>query len=66
MQRGGATALSVLTEPKQFNGSLEALAQARADVKLPILMKDIVLSPDSNSSSLKNGSQCRFADSSHF
>ena len=24
MQRGGATALSVLTEPKQFNGSLEA------------------------------------------
>ena len=45
MQRGGATALSVLTEPKQFNGSLEALAQAREAVKLPILMKDIILSP---------------------
>ena len=45
MQRGGATALSVLTEPKQFNGSLEALAQARKAVKLPILMKDIILSP---------------------
>jgi indole-3-glycerol phosphate synthase len=45
MQRGGATALSVLTEPKQFNGSLEALAQARAEVKIPILMKDIVLNP---------------------
>jgi len=45
MQRGGATALSVLTEPKQFNGSLEALAQARETVKLPILMKDIILSP---------------------
>src|SRR5208337_1025905 len=29
MQRGGAVALSVLTEPKQFNGSLEALAEAR-------------------------------------
>ena len=45
MQRGGAVALSVLTEPKQFNGSLEALAQAREAVKLPILMKDIILSP---------------------
>ena len=45
MQKGGATALSVLTEPKQFNGSLEALAQAREAVKLPILMKDIILSP---------------------
>jgi indole-3-glycerol phosphate synthase len=45
MQRGGATALSVLTEPEQFNGSLEALAQAREAVKLPILMKDIILSP---------------------
>jgi indole-3-glycerol phosphate synthase len=45
MQRGGATALSVLTEPKQFNGSLEALAQARKTVKLSILMKDIILSP---------------------
>jgi indole-3-glycerol phosphate synthase len=45
MQRGGATALSVLTEPKQFNGSIEALAQAREAVKLPIIMKDIILSP---------------------
>ncbi len=45
MQRGGAAAISVLTEPKQFNGSLEALAQARKAVKLPILMKDIILSP---------------------
>jgi indole-3-glycerol phosphate synthase len=45
MEKGGATALSVLTEPKQFNGSLEAMAQARKAVKLPILMKDIILSP---------------------
>jgi indole-3-glycerol phosphate synthase len=45
MQRGGATALSVLTEPKQFNGSLEALAETREAVNLPILMKDIILSP---------------------
>ncbi len=45
MKKGGATALSVLTEPKQFNGSLEALSQARKAVDLPILMKDIILSP---------------------
>ena len=45
MAKGGATAISVLTEPKHFNGSLEALAEAREAVKLPILMKDIILSP---------------------
>jgi indole-3-glycerol phosphate synthase len=43
IQRGGAAGLSVLTEPKHFNGSLQALSQARAAVNLPILMKDIVL-----------------------
>ncbi len=43
MQRGGAVALSVLTEPKHFNGSLQALSQARAAVNLPILMKDIIM-----------------------
>ena len=41
MAKGGATAISVLTEPKHFNGSLDALTQARRAVKLPILMKDI-------------------------
>lgn len=45
MKRGGAAALSVITEPKQFSGSLDALTQARKAVKLPILMKDIILSP---------------------
>ena len=45
MEKGGATALSVLTEPKQFGGSLDALTQARKAVKLPILMKDIILNP---------------------
>ncbi len=45
MQRGGAVALSVLTEPKHFDGSLESLAAAREAVDVPILMKDIILSP---------------------
>jgi indole-3-glycerol phosphate synthase len=45
MQKGGAVGLSVLTEPKHFNGSLRSLVEARKAVALPILMKDIVLSP---------------------
>jgi indole-3-glycerol phosphate synthase len=46
MERGGAVGISVLIEPKHFNGSLEALAQAREAVKLPILMKDIIIVPE--------------------
>jgi len=45
MEKGGAVGLSVLTEPKHFNGSLRSLVEARKAVKLPILMKDIILSP---------------------
>lgn len=45
MEKGGAVGISVLTEPKHFNGSLTALAQAREAVKLPFLMKDIIISP---------------------
>ena len=45
MERGGAVALSVITEPKQFGGSLEALSKARQATKIPMLMKDIVISP---------------------
>jgi indole-3-glycerol phosphate synthase len=45
MEKGGAAGLSVLTEPKHFSGSLRSLVEARKAVKLPILMKDIILSP---------------------
>jgi indole-3-glycerol phosphate synthase len=45
MKKGGAVGISVLTEPKHFNGSFHSLAEARRTVKLPILMKDIILSP---------------------
>jgi len=44
MEKGGAVGISVLTEPKHFNGSWQALVEAREVVKLPILMKDIVIS----------------------
>ncbi len=45
MEKGGAVGISILTEPKYFKGSLHSLVEARRTVKLPILMKDIILSP---------------------
>jgi indole-3-glycerol phosphate synthase len=45
MEKGGATGISILTEPKHFSGSLGYLAKVREAVELPILMKDIILSP---------------------
>jgi indole-3-glycerol phosphate synthase len=38
--------ISVLTEPKHFHGSIATLIQAREAVKLPILMKDIIIVAD--------------------
>ena len=39
----GAAAISVLTEPTFFDGSLDHLAQVRAAVDLPILRKDFIV-----------------------
>jgi len=44
-ERGGAAAISVLTEPRFFLGSLDHLAAVRAAVGLPILRKDFILDP---------------------
>jgi indole-3-glycerol phosphate synthase len=41
--RGGASALSVLTEEKHFDGTLEDLRAARTSCELPILRKDFIL-----------------------
>lgn len=41
----GATALSVLTEPEHFMGSLDHLAAVRMVVDLPILRKDFIVDP---------------------
>lgn len=44
-ERAGADALSVLTEPYWFRGSLDYLKEIRRHVDLPILRKDFTIDP---------------------
>lgn len=43
MVEGGAKALSVLTQPYLFEGSPQYFMQIRKQVKIPMLMKDIII-----------------------
>jgi len=44
-EAGGAAAISVLTEPERFGGSLDDLAAVTAAVALPVLRKDFIVAP---------------------
>ena len=46
MENGGAAGLSVLTEPKNFGGSMSNLIAVRKQTSLPIIMKDIIVSKE--------------------
>lgn len=44
-ERGGAAAISCLTEPRHFGGSAQALHEVVAAASLPVLRKDFVVHP---------------------
>ncbi len=44
-ERGGAAAISVLTEPDHFSGSLADLSEVDAATSTPVLRKDFILDP---------------------
>ncbi len=43
MIRGGASALSILTQPHLFSGSPEFFIKIRKEIDVPLLMKDIII-----------------------
>lgn len=45
MLNGGACGISVLTDPENFDGSLERLAEISQSTDAPTIMKDIIVSP---------------------
>ncbi|MHC4914212.1 MAG: indole-3-glycerol phosphate synthase TrpC [Planctomycetota bacterium] len=57
-ERGGARALSVLTDRCHFHGGLEDINTVRGATKLPVLRKDFLLSPYHIYQSAAAGADC--------
>ncbi len=58
LANGGASALSVLTEPDNFGGNIDFLRQIRTKVRLPLLMKDIITDKVQIQAGRKLGADC--------
>lgn len=58
MAGNGAVALSVLTQPHLFSGSIKHLSAIRKCVSVPILMKDVIVSEVQIQSAKKIGADC--------
>jgi indole-3-glycerol phosphate synthase len=58
LARGGATSLSVLTEPDNFGGSMANLRRIREKVDLPLLMKDIIVDKTQIHAGRRAGADC--------
>ena len=58
MIAGGAIGLSVLTQPYLFNGSPEYFQKIRKAVKIPLLMKDVVIDKIQIDAAEKLGADC--------
>ncbi len=58
LMKGGAVALSILTEPDNFGGSLENLRRIRSHVNIPLLMKDIIVDKAQIQAASKIGADC--------
>lgn len=58
MERAGATGLSILTEPDNFGGSLDNLRKVRKRVRIPLLMKDIIINESQIRAAEHAGADC--------
>ena len=55
LEQVGVCALSVVTEPEHFGGSLEMLREVTSSTSLPVLRKDFLRSPEDVDASLEAG-----------
>lgn len=58
MEGAGAVALSVLTQPYLFDGSVQNLIAIRKAVSIPLLMKDVVVSDVQIDAAKRAGADC--------
>src|SRR5919198_3750795 len=58
MLTAGSISLSVVTQPRLFDGSIDHLAKIRKNVNVPLLMKDVIVSETQIDAAKRVGSDC--------